>query len=398
MNAAVSNPPVAKAHLRVLTNSELREARACLRRHKYKYRLRRRPRKVAEPLTFGTLFHAGQEALWPCDGSDEEKLAAAIGAIRAKAIAAAANGEHVNEYTLVTLEELTLAYVARWSGSDLRAVSIEQSFELPLINPETGAPSRTFRLGGKYDGIVIDSNGRLHVLEHKTTTSDLEFGSLYWAKVKSLDTQVSHYIAGAKAAGFDVEDCIYDVIRKPGIKPLKATPEEEREYTKPKDKACPECKKKKQATPAPHQIEIDRLDLEIPGDALGEPVFAQCHEGRVVTDPGGRLYKNQRERDESPEEFRLRLRADITERTERYFAREPIVRLESEEREFAFDVWQAAKMLHEAERSGYAPKNPDACSTFGQCPYLAVCSGEASIDDEHLFRTASTAHEELETA
>lgn len=331
--------------LRVLTNSELREARACLRRHSYKYRQRRRPRFSAEPLTFGTLFHAGQEALWTCNGTDEEKAACAIEAIRKAAVAAVDKGERVNEHMVVTIEELTIGYVARWSGSPLRAVAVEQSFDIPLVNPETNAPSRTFRIGGKYDGIVVDEEGRLHVLEHKTTASEIEVGSIYWAKVKALDTQVSLYIAGAKATGYDVEDCIYDVVRKPGIKPLKATPEESRKYTK-----------------------------------------------------AGFLYANQRETDETPEEFRMRVRADIAERPERYYARETIVRLASEEREFAFDIWQAAKMLHEAERSGFAPKNPDACSSFGACEYLSVCSNQASIDDDHMFRTASTAHEELEIA
>lgn len=385
MSAAVTVPtPQGKLKLRVLTNSELREARACLRRHKYKYRLRRRPLFAAEPLTFGSLFHAGQEQIWICDGTPEEKLACGIEGIRAYVAKAAAKGERINEYAVVTVEELTLGYVARWADSDLRAVAVEQSFELPLINPETGFPSRTFQLGGKYDGIVVDAEGRLHVLEHKTTASDLEFGSLYWAKVKALDTQVSLYIAGAKAAGYDVEDCIYDVIRKPGIRPLKATPVEERKFVEPKSRACKECKKKN-ATSGPHIEIVD--DREV-----------ACVDGRIVTDPGGRLYLNQRERDETPEEFRLRVREDIAERPERYFARGHVVRLAEEEREFAFDTWQAAKMLHEAERSGFAPKNPDACSVFGTCEYLGVCSGEASIDNDHLFRTASTAHEELETA
>lgn len=353
MSAAVTiATPEGRLKLRVLTNSEIREARACLKRHYFKYRIRRRPRFAAEALTFGTLFHAGQEAFWKWSHeATEVRLTAAIQAIREAVEKARAKGERINDFMVVTIEELTVGYAMVWGDSDLRAVSVEQSFELPLINPETGAASRTFRLGGKYDGIVVDGEGRLHVLEHKTTKSDLEFGSLYWSKVKALDTQVSLYIAGARAAGFDVVDCIYDVVRKPGIQPLKATPVESRKYTKPTKK-----------------------------------------------DPVSRLYAGQREADETPEEFRLRLREKIDEEPSRYFARGHVVRLEDEEREFAFDTWQAAKLLHEAERSGFAPKNPDACSAFGTCEYLAVCSGEASIDNDHLFRTSTSAHEELESA
>lgn len=355
MSAAVTIKTESKTALRVLTNSEFREARACLRRHHFKYGLKRRPRTNAEPLTFGTLFHKGQEAwhsLW--NRPAEERYNAAIEAIRAAAVKAAERGEPLSEYAIVTCEELTLGYTARWGDDSFRTIAVERSFEMPLVNPATGAASRTFQLGGKVDAIVQTPDGKLHVLEHKTTGSDIELGSLYWEKVRALDTQVSQYIAGAKAIGFDVEDCIYDVVRKPGIKPLKATPEESRKYTKPKMK------------------------------------------DGVVVEPS-RLYADQRETDETPEEFRFRLRQDILARPDRYFARGTVVRLEAEERDHAFDVWQAAKMINEAERSGYRPKNPDACASFGGCLYLPVCSGQASINDDRIFRTADVAHEELQS-
>jgi len=352
MSAAISIE--AKHHLRVVTNSELREARACMRRHKIKYILRRRPRGNAEPLTFGTLTHTGHEAWMRArtgTRDPSEMYTAAVDAVRAAADAARNTDDPISDFMLVTVEELLLGYTARWADADMRTVSVEQSFDVPLVNPETGAPSRTFRIGGKFDGIVATPFGngeQLHVFELKTTGSDIEPGSLYWEKVRALDSQVSIYIQGARASGHDVADCIYSVIRKPGIKPLKATPEESRKWTKP-----------------------------------------------TKADPTPRLYANQRDRDETPEEYRLRLRADIEASPGRYYARATIVRLEHDEREHAFDMWQSAKMLHEAERSGFAPRNVDACSSFGGCSYLGVCTGQASLDDERLFRTAAGPHEEL---
>lgn len=372
----VGHPDIAKVHLRVLTNSELREFRACPRRHHFRYKLRRRPIKRGEALSFGSLLHVGLEWWWKTDGSPADRLEAALAAMQASA----GEEDELDAFALVTAEELMYGYTARWGDATLRTVAVEQSFEVPLINPKTGKPSRTFMIGGKVDGIVADELGKLHVLEHKTTTSDIETGSIYWTKVRALDTQVSTYIAGARAAGYAVEDCIYDVIRRPGIRPLKATPEEDRQYTKPKDKACPFCKKKG-APAGPHDVD-----------------GVMCADGRVVTDPGGRLYANQREQDETPEEYRLRVRADIIERPERYFARGEIVRLEHDEREHAYDTWQIARMMRDAELAGMSPRNPDACSSFGGCAYLGVCSGEASIDNDALFRTADVAHEELEAA
>lgn len=303
-----------------------------MRRHHFAYNLRRRPVEKAEALRFGSLWHVGQEAWWKAEPSPEARLEAGLVALRA---------EQCDPFALVTAEELLLAYTARWASSDLRAVVVEAQFSMPLVNPETGAASRTFRRGGKIDVVALE-DGQQVIIEHKTTASDIEEGSQYLRKVRALDTQVSTYMAGARSLGYAPTKCVYDVVRKPGIRPLKATPVEARKFTK-----------------------------------------------------AGLLYANQREHDEAPEEYRARLREDINERPERYFARVDIVRLDAEEREHAFDVWQTTRLMREAEINGFAPKNPDACSNFGGCPYLLVCEGMASIDDDTLFRTAPTAHEEL---
>lgn len=323
-------------HLRVVTNSELRAHRACARRHHYAYTLKRRPRLVSDALKFGTIWHLGLEAWWLTSGDPPARLTAAVTRMRR---------EQSDAFALVMAEEMMIAYTARWGDAPLRTVAVEVSFDAPLVNPETESPSKLFRIGGKIDAIAIDEDGRHVIVEHKTTAADIEEGSLYWKKVRTLDTQVSTYIQGARALGYEVDRCIYDVARKPALRPLKATPEADRKYTK-----------------------------------------------------AGLLYANQRDRDESPEEYRLRLREELQDRPERYFARGDIVRLAADEREHAFDLWQQTKLLREAEVAGFAPRNPDACSQFGQCPYFAVCSGEATIDDEILFRSADTAHEELENA
>lgn len=48
---------------------------------------------------------------------------------------------------------MIIGYVARW-GAPRGIVSVEQQFEIDLINPETGAASRTFRMAGKFDAIA----------------------------------------------------------------------------------------------------------------------------------------------------------------------------------------------------------------------------------------------------
>lgn len=330
----VTEPTTQKRQLRVLSNSEITTFRRCAREHHYTYGLRRRPRVISDALRFGTLIHHALEAWWMV-GLGEPDLAqarwnAAVTAIRE-------HGAKSDAFERVRAEELMLGYTARWGDDSIPVVAVEAKFTAPLINPETGAASKTFQLGGKLD--VITASG---FVEHKTTSHDIEEGSAYWRRVSALDSQVSTYEVAKRAFGIE-GNCLYDVIRKPALRPLRATPVESRKYTKE-----------------------------------------------------GKLYANQREHDETPEEYRARLRVDISEQPTKYFARGEVPRLDGDMREHAVDTWRWAQLIREAERVNVFPRNPDACIRYGrECDFFGVCSGSASIDDDTLFRTADTAHEEL---
>ena len=225
------------------------------------------------------------------------------------------------------------------------------------------------------------------VVEHKTTSEEIALGSPYWKRLE-LDAQVTKYLGGARALGYDPQHVLYDVIRKPRIRPMLATPVEARKYTLEKSKACPECKKKS-AAPGPHRIEtVDEED--------GSISVRECVEGRIVTDPGGRLYANMREFDETAEEFRLRLRADIAENPDEYYRRGEIPRTDEEERDAAADEWAVGLQIRESQRSGRWSRNTAACKTWGKfCEFFDVCTKTTSINDPYRYRD-SDGHEELE--
>lgn len=351
--------------LRVISNSEARCFRKCPRKHHYSYRLRRRRLHKPMPLRFGTLFHNGLEAWW-----NTVDLDASIVAMRE-------SDRQIDPYEMAKAEALLIGYHAWWVNEPLDVLAVEQEFRVPLVNPKTGAESRTFVLGGKIDAIVRTREGRVLVVEHKTASDDLAPESDYWRKLR-LDAQISTYIAAAKSLGFDAEGCLYDVIGKPTKQPHMATPVEKREYTQRKDKSCPECKKKS-AGPAPHVV-----------DGL------VCEDGRIVTDPGGRLYKNQRDTDETPDEYRSRILDDIKANPRDYYARSEIVRLADEQDDAAADLWATARALREAELLERYPRHVESCIEFGRtCDFWEACTGQASIDNDMIFRTAETPHEEL---
>lgn len=323
--------------MKLLSHSRLKSARKCKRLHRYEYQLGYRPVETAEVLRFGTLIDHGLAAWWR-EPNREARLDAALAAVAGEA----------NPFDRVRAEVLLTGYHFRWVEEPYEALAVRAKFEMPLINPATGAASRTWRLRGEIDLVVRHiPTGRVLFIEHKTTSEDIVPGSVYYRRLR-MDSQVSVYFDGAKALDFNVEGCLYDVLGKFGQRPLKATPPELRKYTKP-----------------------------------------------TKAEPVPRLYANQREADETPEEFRARLMEAVAEAPHDFFQRADVVRLDSELDEARFDVWQLGRELHEAELADRAPRNPDACAQPGRiCPFFAVCSGEASLEDPALFTRRNQTKEE----
>lgn len=324
--------------LRVVTNSELKTRRRCPREHHYSYELGfRSAREDALALRFGTVMHAVLEAWW--HSVRELRLEAALEAL-------AERTEQLDAFELARALEMLNGYDARWRDAPYVTIAVEQEFRAAMVNPDTGAKSRTFELGGKLDVIVQDEEGRVWLVEHKTSSDDLSPGSLYWQMLQ-LDTQVSVYYAGMRSLGFDPAGVIYDVLGKPQLRPLKATPVEDRKYRQ-KD---------------------------------------------------GVLYANQRAEDETPAEFQARVREAIAAEPDSYLLRGIVVRTPEEEAEAAYDTWSHAQAIRDAVLAKRWPRNPDSCRRFGRlCTYFGVCSKTESITDPALFRQVTNTHEELTPA
>lgn len=187
----------------------------------------------------------------------------------------------------------------------------------------------------------------LYILETKTASEDIGPGSAYRKRLL-MDVQIGAYLRAADLLGWDVHGVGYDVLVKPRCKPLLATPPESRKYTKP-----------------------------------------------TKAEPVPRLYANQRDRDETPEEFEERCLSLISAAPNDYYWRGIIVRLRQEHHESAADLWSTAQSMRDAKRLQMYPRNPDSCVQWSrECEYLSICSGTASIDDPMLFERVKP-HEEL---
>lgn len=373
----------------LLTSSRLKCWQSCPRAHHYRYEVGLAP--VDEPrgaLAFGTAIHAGLEAWWLSHREGEIEGALHVAVDAATASLSAAHDQQPDAYELARLVAMLCAYDVRWGrwAAGVEVLGVEVPFSCSLTSPVTGKSARTWRVAGKLDGLLRLADGRVAILEHKTRSGDASAGSDY-RRALTLDAQVSTYFLGAEALGHAADLCIYDVLVKPSIKPLLATPEEARKYTEPKSRACRECSRKN-PSPAPHS------DPE---------TGISCVDGRIVTDPGGRLYAGQRDRDETPDEYRERLIAALGAEPDRYLVHAEIVRSDQEREAHAWALWHAARSIEDARRAARetrdvraVPQHASACLSHGSpCAYLPICEGTASARDETRFRRLPTVHPEL---
>lgn len=333
--------------IEVITKSRLASFATCQRLHDITYNQGYRsiaPRELAD---FGSLFHAGLDSWWnayrdgidPLPGIALHKALTALQAYRLDNQNAA-----IDDAAMAKAEIMMAAYDARWAAdmSQWEVLGVEVEFMVVL-------PGRKrLRISGKLDKLLRKrADGSIWFGEHKTTGADLGAGSTYWQKLR-LDPQVSIYHLGVRELGYEPAGCLYDVIDRPDQRPLLATPEALRKYTKATAK---------------------------------EP---------------SRLYANQRAADETVEEFRERIGALVAEAPEKYFARAEIVRLESEIEESLKDVTEMALQIRAGSLTGTAPRNPDACFKWGRpCDMYDACAGLASLDDESRFVRLENPHPEL---
>jgi hypothetical protein len=325
--------------LPILTNSRLKAFRRCQEYHHFRYNKQVVPRDKAPALHFGSAFHVGVEAWRLSAGSDQEER---IGA----AFAAAREIWTGDTFGLVRIEELLRGYNHRWASSSLEdpqnLLAIEKQWFMPLLRSD-GSSSKTWQLAGKVDAISQDDSGRICLVENKTTSSDITPGGSYWKGLR-LDGQVSLYWLAAQHMGMRPHSCVYDVSRRPLQSPLRATPKSRQRFRK-----------------------------------------------------DGRLFANQRAQDETLDEFRSRVRADIENNPLRYYQRMTLVRDRAELERYSADLSNLADQMDNVSLMKSWVRNTDACKQYGRlCSYFDVCTGETLLCDPYRFEILDTQHPELD--
>jgi hypothetical protein len=337
----------------ILTHSSESAFKACPRRYYLSYVLGLRPEHSSDALRIGAAFHYGLEALKR--GEDEHAAVKSVQLAYADATCPPWLTSEEYEVEQATASAMVRGYARRYAGDQiLKTVAIELPFALPIVNPSTGCRARNFYNGGKIDWIAELPDGGLALVDHKTTSDDITPGSDYWRRML-LDGQISRYVLAARSMGYDVRTTIYDVVKKPNIRP-KAVAKADRAL----------------ATSQGHYFDL--------------PLTSACPER------------------ETPAMYGARLAADMVERPSFYFARMEIPRLDSDLEEFRAESWAMQKMIRECETNqkqwGKAawPRNTNACTSPYRCQFLDVCRGVNGDPEELIpvgFKKSGAWHPEL---
>jgi hypothetical protein len=192
--------------------------------------------------------------------------------------------------------------------------------------------------------------------------------STYWRMLR-LDQQIGTYFLAAFHEGIDADRIIYDVAKKPTLRP-KAVP----------------------------VLDADGLKVvydETTGDRAlnknGSP-RQSCGDGmKMLTEP------------ETVEAFGDRVAAQLEENHEAHFRRMEIPRTVDDMMEIQHDIWQTGRAIADAMRLDRWPRNTASCRKWNtMCPYFEACCqgfGPRSCDELPAgYAVADSAHPELEGA
>jgi hypothetical protein len=336
----------------LLTASRMSTLLACPRRHFWRYEIGLKPETDAHALRFGSAWHAAMEARWR-------------GLAFEAALEAAVNGMAFEEVQVATFSGLLAGYYRRYEQDIVKELHAEVEFRHPIEG------SRTFDSAGKIDGLGVLHDGRLALVEHKTTSDSVDSGSDYWLRLR-LNQQVMQYVVAARALGWDVRLILYDVTKKPAIAPLSAVPV------------------------------VDEEGRKVVVDATGLRVLKKDGSPRESGDKEKGFVLQTRA--ETAAEFGSRLAADTQERPEFYFARREVPVLDQDLDEFRVQRYELSKLilaLRQAERRTALreqawSRNVNGMSCQG-CEFAGFCLQGVHGDAEHPpagFRVGP-AHPEL---
>ncbi len=319
--------------------------RDCRKKCYWRYQEELVPIQTDSKLTFGTLIHKCLEAHH--NGGSRSAILDIIETATAGRTTDNAQGDDKQRQHWHVARAMMLEYSGRWESEDshLQIYALEKTFSGPIINPATGATSRTFNLSGRVDGIV-EYKGNFYLIEHKTAaTLDADYLEKLWT-----DFQIclySYYIE--QVFGIRISGVLYNILVKAQLKQSKGETEQEYE---------------------------ERYALLCAANKSGK---SSATRKMPETD------------DDFQERLIERYRSDpmMLHRELLYLDRGRFTILQSE-------LWELTQALLDCRRRDTWYQNTNQCfGHYGKCPYLALCTSNGSEIVKGNLYEHKPAHSEL---
>jgi len=321
----------------VTTYSMWNQFRNCRKAAELRYLQHLVPLERDRHLHFGSLIHECLE-LW----HGQRDLARVLDLIDRRCTARAQDEDQKRDWHLATA--MMRAYAERYAEEEFEVFALEQVFEGPIVNPATGAASRSFRLAGKVDGIVRTGE-EYFILEHKTASQiDSDYLERLWTDFQI--TLYAHYVE--QTLGIPITGILYNVLVKARLQQSRGETEEE--------------------------FEARRADL-----------LAKSKTGRTTA---------RRREPESDQDFQRRLAEKYADpamfhRERLYLSREQFDILRAE-------LWELTQAFLDARRRGVFYQNTSFCFNYQRpCPYFALCRSNGNPNVIENFYQRAEPNEEL---
>ena len=244
----------------------------------------------------------------------------------------AADEDQQRDWHLATA--IMRGYATRYPAEEFEVVELEKKFEGEIVNPATGATSRSFTLAGKIDGLVRIGDDHF-LLEHKTA-SQLDSGYIERLWTDFQITLYSWYVE--QALGLRIAGVLYNII-------LKARLQQSRGET--------------------------------------EAEFESRHAALIAKSKTGKSSAKRR-MPETDDEFQARLAAKYAEQG--MFHREVIYISRDRFAELQAELWELTQNFLDARRRNSWYQNTSQCFQYGRpCSYFPLCRSGCSplVRDNH---------------
>jgi hypothetical protein len=330
----------------ILTASRMVSLITCPRKHFWQYEIGLRKDTTDTALRFGSAWARAMES-WRKGHKYKKALAIAI-----------PEGIDLNQYDCATIAALLAAYYDYY-GVATKAEKLAPEYEFgPVeLGGDTGMVLR-----GKIDSLaIVTATGRGLIYEDKTTSDSVDIDSDYWLRLR-FNMQILNYVVEARRLGVRVDAVIYNVVRKPGIKPKQVE-------------------------------DLDEDGNKIVVDASGERQRKKTGEPyQSANKEKGWVVKTH---EETPDEYCNRLYEDVGSRPEFYFCRKEVPIIDEELAQFERQRLELAGIINyirsqeclvPSKDSDIMQRDPDAwprnvsSDTCNFCPYRSFCLQNLNIN------------------